>query len=380
MTGNGVPLEFGTDIVTPTTQRIRTLADIPSIQNLVIPEREYIVPGVIARSTITLWTGDCGSGKSFLLLKMAVAVASGSEFLGRRCKQTPVLYLDFENPPFAVKERMEVMAGSPLADLHIWGTWLEQQPPQAGSELLLTIAKEERPLIVIDPLRYFHGSEENDSTEMAAVMQQLKFCAAAGCAVIISHHPSKAEGSKGRGSSVIRDHADVALTHSQSEESGLISLHFNKNRPGLELKNINIRPNYEEGTFELTDSPEFTRRNDELTKIAAMIASNPGLSQNTLHKQSGMQKARFIRLLKEGKGTLWREEREGISLKYYPLVPCSGNRLEQENMVSTGCSPVLSPLGENREQANPRPSMPSCAMCGSFAIYDGECQTCAGRV
>src|SRR5215831_10631001 len=187
---NGFPLEFDGEAFTPSAKPIRLLSDIPNIQTLQVPEREYIVPGVIARSTITLHTGDCGSGKSYLLLKMAIAIASGGEFLGRRCKQTPVLYLDFENPPFVVKERLDLMADSTLDDLHIWGTWLEQQPPQAGNELLLTIAKEERPLIIIDPLRYFHGAEENDSTEMAAIMQQLKFCAAHGCAVIVSHHPS----------------------------------------------------------------------------------------------------------------------------------------------------------------------------------------------
>ena len=147
---NGFPLEFDGEAFTPSAKPIRLLSDIPNIQTLQVPEREYIVPGVIARSTITLHTGDCGSGKSYLLLKMAIAIASGGEFLGRRCKQTPVLYLDFENPPFVVKERLDLMADSTLDDLHVWGTWLEQQPPQAGNELLLTIAKEERPVIIVD--------------------------------------------------------------------------------------------------------------------------------------------------------------------------------------------------------------------------------------
>lgn len=64
-----------------TSNPIRRLSDIPNIQSLEIPEREYIVPGVIARSTITLWTGDCGAGKSYLLLRMAVAVALAANSL-----------------------------------------------------------------------------------------------------------------------------------------------------------------------------------------------------------------------------------------------------------------------------------------------------------
>lgn len=270
------------------------------------------------------------------------------------------------------------MTDCTIDDLHVWCTWLDQQPPQAGTGLLLTIAKEAQPLLIVDPLRYFHASEENDSTEMAAVMQQLKYCAAAGCAVIVSHHPAKTEGSKGRGSSVIRDHSDVALTHSQSEDTGLITLAFNKNRPGLDLKNITIRPNYENGAFEVTDSPEFTRRNDELKRIGEMIKQSPGLSQNALWKQSGIMKARFVRLLKEGRGTHWTESKDGTSLKYYPLVLCSQNNPEQQNRSNEGCSTVLSSLEENREQSeDPIRKLPSCPNCGSFALYsDRSCMTC----
>jgi len=77
-----------------------------------------------------------------------------------------------------------------IALLRLWGIWCEQQPPQAGSDLLLAIAKETRPLIIIDPFRYFHASEENDSGAMAGIMQYLRACAAYGCAVVLLHHPS----------------------------------------------------------------------------------------------------------------------------------------------------------------------------------------------
>src|SRR5712691_11360985 len=163
----GVHLDFDEPIITPTERKIRGLADIPNLQTMEIPPVNYLVPGMIARNTITLWTGADGTAKTFLAMKMAVAVAKGGEFLGRRCQQAAVLYLDYENPSFAIRDRLDLMAGGVLIpDLHVWGTWLEHQPPQIGSELLLTIAKESRPLIFIDPFRYSHSAEENDSTEM----------------------------------------------------------------------------------------------------------------------------------------------------------------------------------------------------------------------
>ena len=120
----------------------------------------------IARNTITLWTGPDGDGKTYLAQMMALAVSSGAEFLGMVCLQSPVLYVDLENPGYVVQERMQALLedGSAPADFRFWGTWLEfdQQPPQAGSELLLTICKDSKPLLIVDPFRYFHTAEEND--------------------------------------------------------------------------------------------------------------------------------------------------------------------------------------------------------------------------
>ena len=163
---------------------------------------EYIVPALgIARNTIVLWTGADGDGKTFLVQSMAIAAACGAEFLGMACQKTPVLYLDLENPAYMVQNRLRPMTDEhPVPDLRIWGIWNDQQPPKFGSELLLTIAKETRPLIVVDPFRYFHAAEENDSTAMSGVMQYLRACAAYGAAVVLLHHPSKSEGSTGRGS------------------------------------------------------------------------------------------------------------------------------------------------------------------------------------
>src|SRR5213593_4751464 len=150
---NGVHLEFNEQIITPVP--IRKLGDIPNIQTMEIPPIDYLVPGLISRKTITLWTGTDGTAKTYLAQKMAIAVATGGEFLGRRCQQAEVLYLDFENPSFAVRDRLDLMSGGVvIPNLHVWGTWCEQQPPQIGTELLLTIAKESQPLIVIDPFRY----------------------------------------------------------------------------------------------------------------------------------------------------------------------------------------------------------------------------------
>ncbi len=339
-------------------EHIRQFDQIPDLMTMNIPPIEYLVDGMISRKTITLWTGSDGTAKTFLIQNMAVAVATGGQFLGRRCQRAPVLYLDYENPSFAVRERLDLMAGGSIAGLKVWGTWLEQQPPQIGNELMLTIAKETKPLIIVDPFRYAHGAEENDSTEMMAVMQMLRYCAAAGGAVIIVHHPAKSEGSMGRGSSAIKGAVDVAFLQELSDESGLITLKCSKNRFG-ERMIVTVRPDYDEGTFEVTDSPAFTKRSGDMETLRKTIEEHPGLSQNGLYKQSGMKKTRLVELLKAGKGSLWEEQPDSHSLRYFPLVPKTGNNLGNKGtgQEGGGCSPVPMSLYGNREQSPLRPKI-----------------------
>jgi replicative DNA helicase len=327
---------------------VRRFADIPDVLRMDLPPLEYIVPALgIARNTITLYTGRDGDAKTYLAQRMACAVSRGEEFLGMPCQNVPVLYLDLENPAYVVQDRLRAMIGDEAGpNLRFWGSWHKQQPPQAGSSLLLTLCQETRPLLIIDPFRYFHEAEENDSTEMAGVMKYLRACAASGAAVVLLHHPAKQEGSTGRGSSAIRGACDLAFLHSLDKESQLITLKVDKNRNG-ENRTLTIRADFENGRFQVTDSPYITSRNEELAKLEAIIRDFPGITQNSIAKQAGMMKARAGRLLKEGSGTRWQTSRgSNRSILYYPISGGSVVLGGSENQFIGG-SVVLSPKGEN---------------------------------
>jgi hypothetical protein len=175
-----------------------------------------------------------------------------------------------------------------------------------------------------------------------------------------------------------------------SEESGLITLKCVKNRFG-ERFTATIRPDYDLGAFALTDSPEFTKRTSDTQRMLDALTASPGLSQNAWHKAVGMMKSHFVKLVKENNGSLWREEKSGNSLRYFPSVLKTQNNGEN-NRTGQGvrnCSSVLSPLGENREQFPSDPgncsrtdrSLPACSACGGYALYREKsgavvCMTC----
>ena len=228
--------EFDGKVFTPDKKLIRRYEDIPSIRSLgQLPEVEDIVPALqIKRNSVCLWTGPDGSGKTFAAEKMIVSVAKGDDFLGMPCLKTPTLYLDYENPAHTIKERFDFLLDDEEDPpwLKVWACWSEQQPPRHGSDLLIEIVRDVKPLIIIDTLRAFHDQKENESDGMACVMTYLRALAQYGATVMLLHHPSKAEGSNGRGSSVIHAACDLALVHSLDQESSVITLRIEKNRNG----------------------------------------------------------------------------------------------------------------------------------------------------
>jgi hypothetical protein len=75
----------------------RRLLAVP-FRDLTAPaEQLYLVEGLVPQAYSSTLYGDGGAGKSFLALSLAIAVAEGAEeWLGRKVRQGPALYLDFE--------------------------------------------------------------------------------------------------------------------------------------------------------------------------------------------------------------------------------------------------------------------------------------------
>ncbi len=73
-----------------------------------------VVDGVLHQGCKMILSGTSKSNKTWCLLNLAMSVASGTEWMGRRCTKLPVLYLNFELYEWAVAQRLS----SPAADHH----------------------------------------------------------------------------------------------------------------------------------------------------------------------------------------------------------------------------------------------------------------------
>src|SRR5262249_4042018 len=185
------------------TSSIRTTSSIPDIFSVEVPDVDYIAPDLFPRGNVVLVKGNPGCGKSFVALKLAVSIAMGTEFLGRSCERLPVLIVVKENPIQLQRQRLRILANGPVLLLNIWGGWLPDPPPRLGDPRLLRIAKEEKPVIILDSLVRFHDADENDASEMRTVMPHVRRLADAGATIIVLHHKPKSDESLYRGSSDI---------------------------------------------------------------------------------------------------------------------------------------------------------------------------------
>lgn len=324
-----------------TLSRIQCWEQIPTLERLPVGNVDWVVEGMIPAGSVVLWAGESGSYKTWLSLSLAKAVSEGSDFLGRKTVQRPVLYLDRENPLQLIHERCSVLGIQSSEAFRIWGGWQSEQPPMIGDRRLLEFARTIKPLIVVDSFIRFHAADENSATEMGRVMGDIRALSNAGAVVKLQHHKPKAEGTQYRGSSDIKAGVDVAFAVSCDKEEGTISLQCFKNRFGEETR-ITIRPRLEDGGgFEVTSDPITLRQREADTAVLSIIQGQPGISQNEIVKRAGLPVHKARSILKRGEGTQWRSELGPRGRLEYHSLPADSSfsafqPYSTENLRSSG--------------------------------------------
>jgi len=182
------------------TRKIRWTA--VEILNAIFPELEYIVLGLILPGLIIL-AGRPKSGKSYFGLQLAIAVASGTPFLGRATQKRKVLYCALEDSPRRIQQRMlgqGALKDVKESDLDI--TYEFEIPPLSGpgvAHIYECIQQEKFGLIIIDTFTRAAGrADQMDQVEMATCMSALhQIALKENVAILIIDHHRKNTGFSG---------------------------------------------------------------------------------------------------------------------------------------------------------------------------------------
>jgi len=165
----------------------------------------WLVEDLWSEQAVGFVGGTPKSGKTWLALELAVAVASGAPCLGhfRVHQRGHVLLYAAEDTGPAIRHRVAGIAaarGVPLEQLAVGlirTPTLRLDDPDDQERLAHTVAKIKPRLLVLDPLVRLHRADENSSADISALLGFLRALQRAhGVAILIVHHVRKSSASQ----------------------------------------------------------------------------------------------------------------------------------------------------------------------------------------
>ncbi len=190
------------------TNRSRAL-NFQEFMNAPTVPREALLAPILTRQSLMMIHAKRGVGKTYLSLGIALAVASGGEFLRWKAPEARrVLYLDGEMPARAMQDRLRSLAppagfpddnfcivsadyesgALPNLSTHEGQSFIEQDVEQAD-------------LIVVDNLSTLtRRGNENESESWLPMQQWLLSLRSRGKSVLLVHHSNKTGAQRGTSS------------------------------------------------------------------------------------------------------------------------------------------------------------------------------------
>ena len=200
-------------------------------------DREWLIPNWLPANTVTLFTGQGGTGKSWLTLQLVCQIACNFDgiFLDTE-HETPkkadyddsefskpkhIIFATYEDEPAEIKRRLQALASSfnwisdsletikkylHIVDMRgvgsVWGPGMGNHIANtgdllpAGEEIQQICEKKKARLLVMDPLSGAFGGNENDRTAVYDFVSAFRgWGDEQNCAMlIVGHLPKSSEG------------------------------------------------------------------------------------------------------------------------------------------------------------------------------------------
>lgn len=204
------------------------LTDYVSLER---PSLNWLIPHLLPKPGMLLLLGEPFAGKSFLAFQLALMLAQGGMFLHKKCRQSRVLYLQFDPSELVWRDRIIAIQ---QAGVNLGGPLYMVHPDDNPKNMHILLGEHQRFLqdcltasqpdvVIIDVLREIHSCDEQDSTQMKqvgdALMQVFH-----GYTLVLIHHTRKFDSEKpievinsSRGSSYMTGKADATWLIHQSK-------------------------------------------------------------------------------------------------------------------------------------------------------------------
>ena len=274
---------------------------IQSLSSLLLkqfPASKWLVENLVPESGLILMSAAPASFKTWLALEISLCVADGEPLFGIfRTNQGNVLICDEESGDRMLQDRFKKL-GAKIAE----NPWEEKQIYYLSrigrqvddgyiKELLAECKKHDIKLIIFDSLVRFHTARENDSVEMAKILNLFKSLNDNGIATLILHHNRKSGGGVRGGGEMVRGSSDILAScdvHlSVNRRNRKIIISQTKNRYMEEIKPFSVELkvlNENSSKFEFIG--EESDRDNQMAELKDIVlqevTESPGINKSQL--------------------------------------------------------------------------------------------------
>jgi AAA domain len=222
--------QIATDILGPgavlDVAQSQTVAQRPSIVDRImfgataldaLPEPTWLVPGWIPERGLASIVAPSGVGKSFFALSLALAVSTGSTWLGHPVARRNVLYVAAEGA-FGFRARLKawsehfgVAVGDGFRFLPVAANLAD---PQDVHDIAEWCAASDTRVVICDTwARSIPGVDEDSSTQVGLIIAECqRIIESCNGLVVAVHHTGKNVSAGARGSSAFRGALDTEIT------------------------------------------------------------------------------------------------------------------------------------------------------------------------
>lgn len=213
--------------ITNEMDELPPLTPIESIDFDHLPELpEPLIDNVLRRGQKMIISGASKTSKSFALIQLALAIASGGDWMGFHCKRGHVCYVNLEIESTSFLYRVNdimrakgISKESVAGNLDIWQMRGHGQTLDKLEKSLIKRLKHNFTVFIIDPIYKVITGDENSASEMSNFVGIFdRICRETGAAAVYAHHFTKgASGGKASidrasGSGVFARDPDAILT------------------------------------------------------------------------------------------------------------------------------------------------------------------------
>lgn len=193
-----------------------------------------LIDGLLRQGHKMLLAGPSKAGKSYALIELCCAIAEGKDWLGWKCAQGKIMYVNLELDRASCLHRFKdvytALGWEPknTGNIDIWNLRGKSVPmDKLAPKLIRRAHKKNYIAIIIDPIYKVITGDENSADQMALFCNQFdRVCTELGAAVIYCHHHSK--GSQGSKRSMDRASGSGVFARDPDALLDLIELDLNE--------------------------------------------------------------------------------------------------------------------------------------------------------